>query len=385
MIMKLTFKQSFSFVALVFSTILLSNLVRAQDLETTAKQVFLYDMETSTILFEKDADTRMYPASMTKMMTAYMLLEQVKNGALSLEDTFPVSRKAWKKGGSKMFVEVGKRVKIEDLLRGIIIQSGNDATIVVAEGLAGSEEAFARSMTDKAHELGMTNTQFKNASGWPDPEHYTTARDLAILAEATIRNMQEYYHIYSEEYFTFSGIKQRNRNPLIRNGFNGADGLKTGHTEASGYGLTASAIRDGRRLILVANGMLSSNERSVEAERIMTWGFREWKHYELFSANETVTKLPVWLGVKGEVPIIIEEEVGITLRRKNRDDLRVNLRYTEPVKAPIVEGTQLGSIYITAPDIEPVELPLIAAETVEQLGAFGRLSSAFSYLLWGEN
>ncbi|MDX1739507.1 MAG: D-alanyl-D-alanine carboxypeptidase family protein, partial [Alphaproteobacteria bacterium] len=287
------FKTSLiAFLVVIAGGLTLSGAAKSQDLETSAKQVFLLDMSTNTVLFEKDADSRMYPASMTKMMTAYMLLEQVKNGALSLDDTFPVSQKAWKKGGSKMFVEVGKRVRIEDLLRGIIIQSGNDATIVVAEGLAGSEDAFARAMTDKAKELGMLNSQFKNASGWPDPEHYTTARDLAILAEATIRNLGEYYHIYSEEYFTFSGIKQRNRNPLIRNGYNGADGLKTGHTEASGYGLTASAMRDGRRLVLVANGMNSSNERGVEAERIMTWGFREWKHYDLYKAAETVVKVP---------------------------------------------------------------------------------------------
>lgn len=378
-------KNSFSFLCTFTAAVILNLSVHAQDLETTAKQVYLLDMDTGTVLYEKEADTRMYPASMTKMMTAYMLLEQVKNGSLSLDDTFPVSNKAWKKGGSKMFVEVGKRVRIEDLLRGIIIQSGNDATIVVAEGLSGSEEAFARSMTDKAKELGMTGTQFMNASGWPDPDHYTTARDLAILAEKTITNLSEYYHIYSEEHFTFSGIKQRNRNPLIRNGFNGADGLKTGHTEASGYGLTSSAIRDGRRLILVANGMTSSNERSIEAERIMTWGFREWKRYELFQANQTITKLPVWLGIDAEVPLIVSERVDITMRRKNRDGLRVNLRYTEPVKAPITQGMELGSIYITAPDMDPVTLPLIAAESVDQLGAFGRLSSAFTYLLWGEN
>ncbi len=357
----------------------------AQDLETSAKQVFLLDMDTGTVLFEKNAHTRMYPASMTKMMTAYMLLEQVKNGSLSLDDTFPVSRKAWKKGGSKMFVEVGKRVRIEDLLRGIIIQSGNDATIVAAEGLSGSEDAFARSMTDKAKELGMKNSQFKNASGWPHPDHYTTAYDLALLAKKIMTNLSDYYHIYSEEYFTYSGIKQRNRNPLIRNGFDGADGLKTGHTEASGYGLTSSAIRDGRRLILVANGMTSSNERSVEAERIMTWGYREWKRYELFQANQTVAKLPVWLGKEAEVPIIVANSVDVTMRRKNRDGMRVNLRYTEPVKAPIQEGMQLGSLYITAPDMEPVTLPLLAAKSIDQLGPFGRLSSAFTYLLWGEN
>ena len=208
---------------------------------TKAKQAILLDFNTGHILMEKAADTRMYPASMTKMMTAFMLFERLKNGSLSLEDSFSVSKKAWRKGGSKMFVEIDKQVKVEDLLRGIIIQSGNDATIVVAEGISGSEENFAIEMTKKARELGMLNTQFKNASGWPDDEHYTTARDLSILATAIIRDHPEYYHIYSEKSFKYNGIDQSNRNPLLYANI-GADGLKTGHTEASGYGLTASAI-----------------------------------------------------------------------------------------------------------------------------------------------
>ena len=357
----------------------------AQALETPAKQVLLIDYDTGAVLFEKNAETRMYPASMTKMMTAHMVFKQLKNGALSLEDTFPVSKKAWKKGGSKMFVEVGKRVSIEDLLRGIIIQSGNDATIVVAEGISGSEEAFAREMTEEALEIGMTGSQFQNASGWPDPDHYTTARDLATLAGSTIRDYSDYYHIYSEKEFTFSGIKQSNRNPLIRGDFEGADGLKTGHTEASGYGLTASAERDGRRLILVINGLDSQKARAVESERLLSWGFREWNRYPLFQAGETVGEAPVWLGAEGTVPMIVKDEVLLTMRRKYRDELKVSIRYTEPVPAPIAKDSVLGALVIEAPEMETIEMPLYAAEDVPQLGMFGRLSAAFQYLLWGEN
>ncbi len=214
--------------------------VASSALETSAKQAILLDFDSRAVLYSKNADNLMPPASMTKMMTIYLLFERLKEGRLALDDELLVSRKAWRKGGSKMFVEAGKRVRVEDLIRGIVIQSGNDATIVAAEGLEGSEQAFAREMTMKARDLGMSNTTFRNASGWPDPEHRTSARDLAILAEATIRNFPEMYRYYAEREFTYSRILQRNRNPLLGR-FQGADGLKTGHTEAAGYGLTASA------------------------------------------------------------------------------------------------------------------------------------------------
>ena len=225
------------FVASIFTVGLFSYMSNSvQAFETSARQTVVIDLQTGATLFDKDANTAMYPASMTKMMTAYLLFERLKNGGLTLEDTFPVSEKAWRKGGSKMFVKVGDRVQIEDLIRGIVVQSGNDATIVVAEGVAGSESAFAELMTRKASELGMTDTTFRNASGWPDPNHVTTARDLAILAISTIRNFPVFYKYYSEKSFSYAGIKQGNRNSLLYKGV-GADGLKTGYTEASGYGL----------------------------------------------------------------------------------------------------------------------------------------------------
>ena len=250
-------KHSFTTVAAAFAAlILVHGTANSAGFETGAKQVIIVDYTTGAELYGKNADEIMDPASMTKMMTIYKLFERLKNGSLSMEDTFLVSEKAWRKKGSKMFVPVGGRVSVEDLVRGIIVQSGNDASIVVAEGLSGSEAAFAEQMTAKARELGMTNTTFRNASGWPEPGHTTTARDLAILAAATIRDFPELYKYYAEMEFTFNKIKQGNRNPLLyRN--TGADGLKTGHTEAAGYGLTASAVRGDQRLIVVAHGMKS--------------------------------------------------------------------------------------------------------------------------------
>ena len=246
-------------------------------LETLGKQVILLDMTTGTVLFEKNADELMTPSSMSKIMTVYKLFERLKDGGLSLTDTFSVSEKAWRKQGSKMFVAVKSRVKIEDLIRGMIVQSGNDATIVVAEGLAGSEGAFADELNETAKQLGMKNSNFINASGWPDPGHETTARDLAILAVATIKNFPEFYHYYSEKTSTYHGIKQGNRNPTIYRNI-GADGLKTGHTEAGGYGLTVSALRKDRRLVLVINGLPTKKARSTEPERLLDWGFREFNN-----------------------------------------------------------------------------------------------------------
>ncbi len=356
--------------------------VLAQAFDTPAKQALLLDYQTGATLLEKNADDRMYPSSMTKMMTAHLLFERLRDGSLSLEDTLRVSEKAWRKGGSKMFVEVGKKVRVEDLVRGIVVQSGNDATIVVAEGLSGSEEAFAEEMTAKARDLGMAGSQFRNASGWPDPDHYTTARDLATLAAATIRDFPEFYHYYAEEVFTYNGIKQFNRNPLLNKGV-GADGLKTGHTEAAGYGLVASAIRDGRRLVLVLNGMESEKQRSSESERLMTWGFREWNNYALFEAGETVIEAPVWLGESPTVPLVVSEDVVLTLPRKARQNMQVAVRFEEPVPAPIASGTNIGILVVTVPDADPIEVPVQAGADVAVLSPLGRVAAALEYLVWG--
>ncbi len=350
--------------------------------ETTAKQAILVDYTTGAVLFEKNADQLMPPSSMTKMMTVYLLFERLAEGRLKLDDTFEVSEKAWRMGGSKMFVEVGKKVTVEDLIQGIVVQSGNDACVVVAEGLAGTEDAFAAEMTQRAHELGMTSSTFKNASGWPAEGHLVTARDLSILARRTISDFPQYYHYYSEKSFTYAGIRQGNRNPLLYK-TPGADGLKTGHTQAAGYGLTGSAIRDGRRLILVLNGLKSARARAEESARLMEWGFREFQNYKLFAAGDVVAEADVWLGDKPTVPLVATEDAVLTLARKARKGMKVTLVYEGPIPAPITRGTKLAKLVITAPDTETVELPLVAGADVGKLSPIRRIGAAISYLVWG--
>lgn len=354
----------------------------AAALDTQARQAIVIDYETGTHLLEKDADARMGPASMTKLMTAYLVFERLQSGALSLEDTLPVSEKAWRKGGSKMFVEVGERVRVEDLLRGIIVQSGNDASIVAAEGLAGSEEAFAELMTRKARELGMTGTRFQNSSGWPAEDHYSTARDMATLAIAIIRDFPEYYHFYSETEFTFADIRQSNRNPLLYRDI-GADGLKTGHTEASGYGLAASARRGDRRVVLVVHGLDSQRVRAQEAERLMDWAFREWENVTLFEAGATVDEAPVWLGEAPSTPLVTATPIRLTVPRRDLDGLDARVRLIQPVPAPITRGQALGTLAIALPGGEEIVYPLHAGTDVAALGPVGRARAAVEYLIFG--
>ena len=352
-------------------------------LETLAKQVVLLDMTTGTVLFSKNADALMTPSSMSKIMTVYKLFERLKDGSLSLTDTFSVSEKAWRKKGSKMFVRVKSRIKIEDLIRGIIVQSGNDATIVVAEGLSGSEAAFADELNKTAKKLGMTNSNFVNASGWPDPGHLTTARDLAKLAVATIKDFPSFYHYYSEKSFTYNGIKQGNRNPTIYRNI-GADGLKTGHTEAGGYGLTTSSIRKDRRLILVVNGLPSKKARATEPERLLDWGFREFKNYKLFKAGETITNVKVWMGDSGSIPILIKKDLVLTLQRHVRKGMKVKVVVNSPVSAPITKGDVLGILKIETPNHKSLEFPLVSGVSVKKLGLFSKLGAGIEYVLWGE-
>lgn len=350
--------------------------------DTAAKQALLVDYGTGAVLLEKNADELMPPSSMSKLMTTYMVFDRLKNGSLSLDDTLPVSENAWRKQGSKMFVHVGDRVKIQDLLRGIIVQSGNDACIVVAEGLGGSEESFAAEMTRKSRDLGLTASVFKNATGWPDEGHLMTARDLSVLAKRLIADFPEYYRIYSELNFSYSGITQGNRNPLLYKNM-GADGLKTGHTEAAGYGLTGSAQRGERRLILVINGLSSMKERAEETERLIEWGFREYDNYALFKGGEVVADAEVWLGDAPSVPLIAGQKLEVTLPRKVRRDMKVVAQFNGPVPAPVKKGAVIGQLVVSAPGMKPVELPLLAGADVERLGFLGRIQSALKHILWG--
>jgi D-alanyl-D-alanine carboxypeptidase (penicillin-binding protein 5/6) len=354
----------------------------AKAYETPAHAAILVDLESGQELYAKNADLPVPPASMSKLMTVLMVFERLADGSLGLDDTLPVSEKAWRKGGSKMFVEVGSRVRVEDLLHGIIVQSGNDACIVVAEALGGTEEAFSEQMTRRAHELGLTNSTFKNASGWPDPGHLMSVRDLARLATIIIENHPEYYGIFAEKEFTYSGIRQYTRNPLLRRDL-GVDGLKTGHTEKAGYGLTASAVREGRRLIMVLAGLEGPADRARESERLLEHGFRDFKNYQLFARGDSVDHADVWLGSTGTVPLVVQDDVWVSLTPEGRRDLEVKVVYDGPIPAPVADGTQLAQLEISAPGLEPRRVPLIAGEAVQAANMFGRMTSAIGYLIWG--
>ena len=351
-------------------------------IETTAREAFLIDATTGRVLLDKNSDVSMPPASMSKIMTSYMVFERLKEGRLALDDELLVSEKAWRMGGSKMFVEVGKTVRVEDLLRGVIVQSGNDACIVLAEGLSGTEEAFAEEMTRKAREIGLTGSTFTNSTGWPDPNQRMTARDLATLARRIIEDFPEYYHYYAETEFTYGGIRQMNRNPLLYKSL-GADGLKTGHTEEAGYGLTASVVQGDRRIILVLNGLGSQKARSEESARLIGWALREYDNYTLFKPGETVDEAPVWLGEAANVPLVMPEGVTVTLSRKARRDMRVTVVYDAPIPAPLRAGQEVAKLVVNAPGEEPVEFPLMAGADVERLGIFGRVTTSLQYLVFG--
>jgi D-alanyl-D-alanine carboxypeptidase (penicillin-binding protein 5/6) len=354
----------------------------AAAIETSAREAFILDATTGRVLLDKNSEVSMPPASMSKIMTTYMVFERLKDGRISLDDELPVSEKAWRKGGSKMFVEVGKMVRVEDLLRGVIVQSGNDACIVLAEGLSGTEEAFAAEMTRKGHDIGLTGSSFANATGWPDPNQRMTARDLATLAARIIKEFPEYYGYYSEKEFTFADIRQSNRNPLLYKSF-GADGLKTGHTEEAGYGLTASALQGDRRVILVLNGLNSQKARSEESARLIGWAFREYGNYTLFKAGETVEEAGVWLGVTPTVPLVAAEDLTVTLSRKARLDMKVSVVYDGPIPAPLTAGQEIAKLVVTAPGEETVVVPLAAGAAVDQLGFMGRITAAIKHLIFG--
>jgi len=364
----------------MLALLLLATVARADT--TIAPNAILVDGTTGTVLLEKNADEPLPPASMSKLMTVLMVFERLKAGVLSMDQTFPVSRKAWKMGGSKTFVRVNRRVSVGDLLRGVIVQSGNDASIVIAEGISGSEEAFSDAMTARARELGLVSASFRNATGWPHPEHVISARDLARLAQILVTEFPEQYAMFAEREFEFNGIKQRNRNPLLGR-VPGADGLKTGHTNVSGYGLTASAERDGRRLYLVLNGLQNSRARAREAERLIEWGFREFAAYPLLKKGETVETAAVWLGSLDRVPLVPSRDVVLSLKRQARSGLKASVRWTGPIVAPVAEGQQLATLRLEAPGIQPVEHPLYAGAKVERVGFFGRIFERLRAMIFG--
>ena len=371
-------------VAMAASLAIPASAPYAQALDTPARNAYVVDLATDTVLLSKAVDIPMPPASMSKLMTVFMVFDHLKKGYLNLDDTFLVSEKAWRKGGSKMFVKVGDRIKVSDLLRGIIVQSGNDACIVVAEGISGSEDAFAEVMTRRGQEIGLTNSRFANATGWPHPEHYMSARDLAILSKRLVTEFPELYKIFAEKTFTYSKIKQGNRNPLLYRDI-GSDGLKTGHTEEAGYGLAASAVRDDRRIVMVVNGLTSIRQRSQESLRVMEWAFRTFKPYALYKKDDVITKADIWLGDAPSVALMIPEDLKLTLSRSAREKMKVVVKMSNPVAAPVRKGQKLATLAVSAPNLQTREIPLLAAEDVGQLGFVGRIGAAIKHVLWGSS
>jgi D-alanyl-D-alanine carboxypeptidase (penicillin-binding protein 5/6) len=295
----------------------------------------------------------------------------------------PVSEKAWRTGGSKMFVMLGTSVKVDDLIRGMIIQSGTDACIVLAEGLAGSEEAFVERMNAKAKEIGLTGSHFANVTGLPAPDEYSTAHDLATLARRLIVDFPEYYHYDSEREFTYNGIKQGNRNPLLYKEGMGADGLKTGHTEEAGYGLTASVIRNGQRIVMVLAGLPTMKSRITESERMVEWAYREFRYYPLVKAGEPIDEAQVWMGTAPKVPLTVATDAAVMLSRASRRDMKVTLDYVGPVAAPVAKGQVVGKLVVTAPGAQTTEFPVVAAQDVPKLTGVARILTSAAELLFG--
>ena len=352
-------------------------------IENIAKTALVIDLSTNEILLEKNSTEKTYPSSMTKMMTALVAFEKIKDGSLSLDQEFLISKKAWKMGGSKMFIEVDKRVSVYDLLLGVVVQSGNDASIAIAEGISGSEEIFAIEMNNLGKKIGLTGSNFTNSSGWPDDNHYTTAEDLAKVARYTIENHYELYQMYKISDFTYNGIKQDNRNPLLYT-FEGADGFKTGYTEAAGYGLVGSAERGDRRLILVLNGLESSKSRAQESLRLMDWGFNNFQLVDFYKKNEVIQEVDTWLGKEDKVDLVALEDISVSIPKAQLSSAKVTVLVEEPIATPIKIGDQIAKLQISFAD-KQVDFSLYSGEDIDQKNFFSRIFSAIYYIILGSN
>ncbi len=334
-------------------------------LDTMATWAIIVDHTTGSVMLEKSADETMPPSSLTKLMTAYVVFGMLKAGRLRLDQSLPVSERAWRMQGSKMFVPLGQQVKVEDLIRGMIIQSGNDACIVLAEGIAGSEEQFVSRMNEAARHLGMTHTVFTNATGWPDPEHHMSARDIATLTSALLAEFPEYYHFFGEKSYSFNNIDQGNRNVLVDKGL--ADGLKTGHTDAGGFGLCASAERNGRRIILVLNGMPTSKARIEESERLLDWAFANFEDVRLYAAGDPVDKVPVWLGAKSTATLVSRTDVVVTMPHGWQTVTKIAISYLSPVAAPVSANQTLATLSVGMASVSPRVFQLVSAESIGRM------------------
>jgi D-alanyl-D-alanine carboxypeptidase (penicillin-binding protein 5/6) len=352
----------------------------ADPLNTNAPYAYIMDGDSGLPLYCKQCEQPLIPASMSKLMVYYLVFERIRDGRITLDDEFTVSEHAWRTGGagtdgSTMFLKLGSKVRVEDLLRGAVIQSGNDACIVLAEGLAGSEEAFAREMTARAHELGMTNSNFTNATGLDHPDHRMSAADIARIGYLIIKEFPQFYPMFAEPDFTWNGIRQPNRNPLMRE-ISGADGIKTGHLSASGYGLVGSAVRDGERRIIVLQGLESETARRQEGARVMRAAFSDFTVNTVVAQGAEVAVADVWLGEQKSVPLLASEAVELGLHVDAMRKLSSVVVYQGPLRAPVKEGDAVGELIISAPGVEDVKVPVTAGATVKKLGLFGRAATA---------
>ena len=347
-------------------------------IDTDAEVAVVIDGHTGKVLFSKDKDKKTYPASMTKIMTTLIIFEKLANETLSLDDKFLVSEKAWReREGSSMFVEVDKEIRVEDLLRGIIVQSGNDACIVVAENIAGTEESFAKMMTQKAKEIGMKNTNFTNSTGMYDKDNYSTVYDIALLSMHLINEYPQYYHLFAETEFEWSGIKQNNRNSLLYKNM-GVDGLKTGHLSKSGYGLAASAVDQNRRVISVVNGFESTQKRTQGSSRLITWAFREFTNLKLFEKEDIVGQVEISGASSKESDVSSGEEIIITVPKSKRDGLTTNIVIDDNISAPLNAGDKVGYLEISVPGEENQTYELYATNEIDRSNIFVRF---FNYLI----
>ncbi|HAD10788.1 MAG TPA: serine-type D-Ala-D-Ala carboxypeptidase [Porticoccaceae bacterium] len=351
--------------------------------QIAAKSWILIDAQTGKILVEQNADEPLPPASLTKMMTSYVVAGEVKSGKISKADKAPISVTAWRMGGSKMFVREGTEVSVGDLLRGVIIQSGNDATVALAEHVAGSESAFADVMNQQATLLGMTNSYFVNATGWPAEGHLTTARDLSLLARALIRDYPEHYRLYAEKYFEYNGIKQPNRNRLLWRD-NSVDGIKTGHTEEAGYCLVTSAERNGMRLISVVMGTESEEARARESQKLLSYGFRYYETNKLYSAGDVIQSgNRVWFGERDNFDLVVGRDVYLTYPRGARDQLKAEVHIDEIIRAPLMATDDVGQLTIAYRDEQLLDMPLRVAQPVAEAGFFARIWDHLLLLIKG--
>ena len=369
-------------IVILFLFIIKTSFVQA--IETPAAQAILYDYETKSVIFKKNADELMSPSSMSKIMTIYYLFKKIKDGEISLDDEFEVSEKAWKKGGSKMFVNLKSKVRVEDLIRGIIVQSGNDACIVVAEGVSGTEEAFSDELNELASEIGLENSNFTNSTGWPDKKHLMTVNDLLKLTIRTIEDFPDLYRYYAEKEFTYNNIKQLNRNPLLFKTLD-SDGLKTGRTSLGGFGLVATTKKKERRLILVLNGLKSSAQRSKESERLMKIGFNQYKNIKVAEREKEFGEIPIWSGKKKKVSFYTKDEIFITVPKSSRKKINFKIRYQSPLVAPVERDQHVADFLIKKNNKTIKSYKLYAKDKINKSNFFSRMILNFKFLLFGES